>query len=52
VFSVRDGPRIPTSREGSDVANAVRERFTRAAAGGHADKDMIATYFASFSEPQ
>lgn len=31
-----------------DVADAVRERFRRAADGGHADQDMAATYFASF----
>jgi 3-hydroxyisobutyrate dehydrogenase len=31
-----------------DVAGAVRERFERAAGDGHADEDMIATYFASF----
>jgi len=30
-----------------DVAAAVAERFARAAALGHADQDMAATYFAS-----
>lgn len=32
-----------------DVAEAVRERFRRAAEAGHADEDMAAAYFASFS---
>jgi 3-hydroxyisobutyrate dehydrogenase len=31
-----------------DVAAAGAERFRRAAAGGHGDEDMIASYFASF----
>jgi 3-hydroxyisobutyrate dehydrogenase len=31
-----------------DVAGAVRERFERAAGNGHAEEDLIATYFASF----
>jgi 3-hydroxyisobutyrate dehydrogenase len=31
-----------------DVAAAVRERFQRATAQGHADDDMVATYHASF----
>jgi 3-hydroxyisobutyrate dehydrogenase len=34
-----------------DVAAAVRARFGRASAQGHADDDMIATYHASFGEP-
>ncbi|MFJ5897464.1 NAD(P)-dependent oxidoreductase [Streptomyces sp. NPDC093064] len=33
-----------------DVAAASAERFARAAAGGHADEDMAAAYFASFAD--
>jgi 3-hydroxyisobutyrate dehydrogenase len=32
-----------------DVAAAGAERFRRAAAQGHADEDMAASYFASFA---
>jgi 3-hydroxyisobutyrate dehydrogenase len=34
-----------------DVAQAVRERFRRAAALSHAEEDMAAAYFASFNGP-
>ncbi len=33
-----------------DVATATAARLERAAAQGHADEDMVATYFASFAE--
>jgi 3-hydroxyisobutyrate dehydrogenase len=34
-----------------DLAKAVRERFARASDQGHADDDMVATYFASLDRP-
>ena len=33
-----------------DVASAAAERYGRAAAQGHGDKDMAAAYFASFDD--
>jgi 3-hydroxyisobutyrate dehydrogenase len=41
--AVADGLRL-------DVADAVRERFRRAAEDGHAGEDMAAVYYASFSD--
>jgi 3-hydroxyisobutyrate dehydrogenase len=50
--AVKDASLIAAAADSADVrldlADAVRERFERAAGDGHADEDMIATYFASF----
>jgi 3-hydroxyisobutyrate dehydrogenase len=56
MFSVRsavkDASLIASAADSADVrldlADAVRERFEWAASDGHADQDIIATYFASF----
>jgi 3-hydroxyisobutyrate dehydrogenase len=53
-LAAKDAGLIIAAGEGAgahmDVTKAAAERFRRAAAGGHADDDMAAAYFASFED--
>jgi 3-hydroxyisobutyrate dehydrogenase len=53
-LAAKDAGLIIAAGEGAgaqmDVIKAAAERFRRAAAGGHADDDMAAAYFASFED--
>jgi 3-hydroxyisobutyrate dehydrogenase len=53
-LAAKDAGLIIAAGEGAgahmDVTKAAAERFRRSAAGGHADDDMVAAYFASFED--